>query len=142
MALRADTIQQTYTSHRHCFACGSENEDGLGLVFCPASDGSVKGECVIDGRYQGYPGVVQGGIVATILDCAMTNCLFASGIEAMTARMSIQFRCPVMTGLRLNVEGVLVRSRGRVYELEARILQSGAVCASASARFVVINNAV
>jgi len=37
---------------------------------------------VLRGEVPGYPGIVHGGIIATILDCAMTNCLLMKGISA------------------------------------------------------------
>jgi acyl-coenzyme A thioesterase PaaI-like protein len=130
------------TKHRHCFACGPENGGGLGLVFKKKSNGGVQAECIIDERYQGYPGVLQGGIVATILDCAMTNCLFADGVEAMTVRLNVQFHEVVLVNENLIVEAELTSRRGRVYELKASITQRGEIKASASARFMRASSAI
>jgi len=138
----ADKFEHTHAGHRRCFACGRENEGGLGLVFKKCDDGRVCAQCTIDEHYQGYPGMVQGGIVATILDCAMTNCLFADGVEAMTVRLNVKFHEPVLVNEKLIVEASRVSTRGRVYEMKASITQKEKVKASASARFMRADNAL
>jgi len=137
-----ETMKQMNTSHSKCFACGRDNDSGLGLVFEYACDGQVCASCIIDEKYQGYPGVVQGGIVETIFDCAMTNCLFSQGIEAMTVRLNVQYRLPGMVDEVLTADAVLISNRGRMYELEARISQAGKVKAFATGRFMVKRDVV
>lgn len=124
-------------SHRNCFACGVENKDGLGLVFEQDVEHQVRCDCVISKRYQGYPGAVQGGIVATMLDCAMTNCLFTYDVEAMTVRLNVQYHLPVMVEKPLVIKAKLVNRRGRLYELDASIVQNNQVRASALGKFMV-----
>ena len=142
MAIAAEVKHQINRSHTRCFACGAENEVGIGLSFTSCGNYQVIGECTIDERYQGYPGVVQGGIVSTILDSAMTNCLFNQGIEAMTVRLNVQFREPVLTGENMVIEATLTAQRGRVYNLKANITQCGKLRASAAGRFMVRDNAL
>lgn len=124
------------SSHEACFACGACNSNGLHLTFIRQDDGCVVARCVIDHSFEGYPGVVQGGIVATLLDSAMTNCLFHRGIEALTAQLNIRYREPVETGQSLTVEARLHNQRGRLYELSASVTQQGTIRATASARFL------
>lgn len=122
--------------HARCFACGSENPDGLNLRFRQNGDGVVTATFTVTERYQGYPGVVQGGIVATILDSAMANCLFGIGVEAMTASLELRFREAVRTDMPLTVMASMVEHRGRVYKTQARIVQGGSLRVTASAMFV------
>lgn len=125
------------SAHAECFACGDRNVRGLHLEFRPAGMSRVSAEGTLGEEYQGYPGFVQGGIVATLLDSAMTNCLFADGIEAMTVRLNVRFREPVVVNRGMTVAACLVRRRGRFYELEASIMQDGTQRASAEGRFMV-----
>jgi hypothetical protein len=53
---------------RHCFVCGLENEYGLGLRFYEIGPDEVTATVSIPEQYQGYPGVVHGGITAAMLD--------------------------------------------------------------------------
>ncbi len=130
--------------HRQCFACGPANPDGLGLRFEAAGTEGVIARCTLDEKFQGYDGVVQGGIVSLLLDSAMTNCLFRLGIRAMTARLNVRFRSPVQTRIPLAVTASLLqreqpaRRRKTIYALNAAIEQDGKECATATGTFVGI----
>ena len=52
----------------HCFVCGRNNPYGLHLKFYESSPGEVIVEYTVPEQFQGYPGVVHGGVVAAILD--------------------------------------------------------------------------
>lgn len=121
--------------HRDCFACG-QGADGLGLTFEQDSDDSVSAEWFCDAKYQSYPGIVHGGIIATILDCAMTNCLLLKGISAVTGDMHVHYRKPVRVGGKVLVRASLTRSRSMLFMLSAEALQDGIVCATAEAKFM------
>lgn len=122
--------------HAECFACGPRNANGLKLVFRPVGRSRVSCKCTLGEEYQGYPGVVQGGVVSTLLDSAMTNCLFADGIQAVTARLNVRFREPVMVGCLVTVAAYVVRQKGKLYELKASVLQDGKQKAVAEGRFL------
>lgn len=123
--------------HDHCFACGLQ-PDGLGLRFHDCGEAGVAADwqCLAD--YQSYPGVVHGGIVATLLDSAMTNCLLARGIEGMTADLEVDFRRPLCVGGVARVTARVVRSRPPLYVLESSVEQGGVVRARASGRFAQV----
>ncbi len=121
--------------HRNCFACG-QGEDSLGLTFEQCDVDAVSAEWFCESRYQGYPGILHGGIISTILDCAMTNCLLMRDITAVTADMHVEYNEPVRVGDYLKVRASLVRSRSPLFVLDAQVLQDGRVKAKASARFM------
>ena len=52
---------------RHCFICGRENPVGLKMDFYFVAPGQVLSELIIPAAYQGYPGMVHGGIIAAVL---------------------------------------------------------------------------
>ena len=56
---------------RHCFACGLENPIGLKLKFYQTAEDEVTADYVAPEEYQGYPGILHGGVTATILDEAV-----------------------------------------------------------------------
>jgi acyl-coenzyme A thioesterase PaaI-like protein len=78
---------------------------------------------------------MHGGVVATLLDAAMTHCLFAQGVQAVTARLSIRFRHPVRVGTQADVRAWLTRSASPLYEMRAELRQDERVCAAADAKF-------
>ncbi len=121
--------------HCDCFACGY-GVDGLGLTFERSGVDTVSAEWFCEERYQSYLGIIHGGIIATILDSAMTNCLLMKGISAMTADMHIKYREPLRVGNVVIVRATLVRSRLSLFVLEAEVIQNECVSANASAKFM------
>jgi uncharacterized protein (TIGR00369 family) len=89
-----------------------------------------------DEKYQSYPGIVHGGVVATLLDAAMTNCLLLRGITAVTAELHVRYHRPVRVGDTVQVSAALLRARPPVFTLGAQLVQDGKVSASASAKFM------
>jgi hypothetical protein len=65
-ARREDIVEIRQPNSRHCFVCGLENPFGLKLKFYQSKPDEVVVDCVLGEEYQGYPGVVHGGIVAAV----------------------------------------------------------------------------
>ncbi|MDI7260991.1 MAG: PaaI family thioesterase, partial [Thermodesulfobacteriota bacterium] len=94
--------------HRNCFACGSNDGMGLGLKFYKHEDGTVFGNFFADPKFEGYSGIIHGGIVATLLDSAMTHCLLMKDIPALTGRLSVKYSTPIQTGAAVRLEAKIV----------------------------------
>jgi uncharacterized protein (TIGR00369 family) len=122
--------------HANCFVCGSPRGQGLGLDFRTAPDGVVQASFACEPVFAGYPGMLHGGIICTLLDGAMTNCLFAHGLAAVTVDMNVRFRRPVAISLPAVVRGWLESKASPVYRLASEVLQDEQVVATATARFV------
>jgi len=119
-----------------CFACGQENPIGLRLRFTAQGD-SVRAEFTPGPRYQGYEGVVHGGIVAAALDDAMAQLFHMRGQESLTARLEIRFRRETPVGQRLVVTARLTGERTRLFTAEAVLsLPDGTRLAEAKGTFV------
>jgi uncharacterized protein (TIGR00369 family) len=116
-----------HAAHNRCFGCGRENAGGLLLEFLLAADGSVVCLPTISGRFEGHPGYLHGGIIATLLDEAMSKAVRARGFAAMTRHLEVEYLRPVPSGVQLRIEGKLVRGEGRKHWAEARILSEAAV---------------
>lgn len=80
--------------HDQCFACGSDNNRGLRLDCALRDDGSVSAEFVPQVWMQGYSGRLQGGIITTLLDSSMCQCLHHHGVEAVTGSLHVRFHRP------------------------------------------------
>ena len=128
---------------RMCFICGLENEAGLKLVFFEEPElQRVRADLVVPPSYQGYPGVVHGGIVAAVLDEVTARAaMIESAHEKMmaTAKMSIRFRRPTPTGEPLVAVGWVRRTSqvGTAAAGEIR-LSDGAVCAECEALHIPV----
>jgi len=118
-----------------CFACGQTNPIGLRLRFATDGDG-VRAEFTAGPHYQGYAGVVHGGLVATALDEAMATLFYLQGRETVTARLEVRYRREVPIGQRLVVTASVVKERGRVFAAEAMLaLPDGTPLAEARGTF-------
>lgn len=123
-------------SHPRCVVCAPENLRGLGLRFVTRKDGSVESRFDCSPALEGYPQQLHGGVIALLLDSAMTNCLFAHGHVAVTGELKIRFRHPVSTSEVATVRAWIERSRPPLHAMTARVIQDGQVMASASAKFM------
>ncbi|MBU0509082.1 PaaI family thioesterase [bacterium] len=122
--------------HPCCVVCGGEVPYGLHLKFEALADGSVTAEFDCSELLQGYPSTVHGGIVTSVLDGAMTNCLFAQGTPAVTAEIRVRFLHPLRTGLHARVMARIIRTTRRLLFLSAELVQLGHVVATAEGKFV------
>ena len=121
--------------HTNCFACGSNNGVGLRLNFHKQEDGSVSGDFFADPKFEGYSGIIHGGIIATLLDSAMTHCLLMKDIPALTGRLSIKYSTPIRTGTVVKLEAKIVDQFHGMFILEGRALVDGKKVASAEAKY-------
>ena len=110
----------------HCFACGLESEYGLQLTFYSEGDDSVICEYVIPDRFQGFPGVAHGGVVASILDEILVRSFMAGDPDRFmyTAKLTMRYRNPVPIGKQLRGVGKVVKDRGRMGEATAKLYGS------------------
>ena len=112
------------------------NTNGLDLKFKLSDDGTVEASFQPDQSLEGHPGVLHGGVIASVLDSAMGNCLFAHGHTAVTAELNIRFLYPVITQETATVTTWISKSSSALYLLEAQIAQDKQTKVTAKGKFV------
>ncbi len=122
--------------HPRCVVCGHPERTGLGLEFSVQDDGSVSSRFNCREVYEGYNGMLHGGVISAIADGAMANCLFAHGIVAVTAELNVRFRHPVALGTTLVVTARMIRQSEMLFLLEANLLQDGEIKVKATGKFL------
>jgi uncharacterized protein (TIGR00369 family) len=122
--------------HSTCFACNESHPTGLKLQFTQTAEGEIHSTLDMDETFQGYNGMIHGGIIATILDAAMTHCLMVKGIAALTAELKVRYRNPLPAGSRITVAAQLKKERSPLFELQATMTRGTQVIANATARFM------
>lgn len=122
--------------HPDCIACGPGKLTGFGLEFAVCEDHGVRAEFPCARIYQGYPGLLHGGVSSMLLDAAMANCLFAHNISALTARMILRYLLPVEVDRPATVRAWLCEYEPPLSVLEAELEQNGRVMVRASAKFI------
>jgi uncharacterized protein (TIGR00369 family) len=116
--------------------CGAEHPQGLRLAYNTCADGQVKAAFPCDRLYQGYDGYLHGGVIAALLDSAMTNCLFAHGRIALTGELNVRFLKPVVVDHPAVVSARVVESLPPLFRMEADLRQGGETMARATAKFM------
>lgn len=128
----------------HCFGCGSENPQGLHLQFEVAQDeaGVISATSLVTmtRMHEGPPGYIHGGIIATLLDEAMSKLNRPLNVLAMTRSLTVEYLRPSPLYVPLKLVGTHVRRDGRklVHSAELRA-EDGTVLARAEGFFLVID---
>jgi acyl-coenzyme A thioesterase PaaI-like protein len=108
-----------------CFICGLENPVGLHLHIYEVEPGLVETFYRAPEHFQGYPGVLHGGIVAALLDeIAGRSHMGANPMDArfmFTAKLEVKYRQNVPVGKRLKITGTAGKSKSKSAEAWAGI---------------------
>jgi uncharacterized protein (TIGR00369 family) len=116
-----------------CFACGPNNPIGLKLQFRFEGQEYVT-EFEVKPEYQGWRGIVHGGLLATVLDEAMARLLWERGRNAITGRLTVRYHKPLAIGERVQVRARITKQRPRVIEATAEAFRDdGTLVAEATA---------
>jgi len=132
-------LQQIRTrAHANCVVCSSSNERSLRAEFVACGNDEVRAFFDCPDALEGYAGVLHGGVIASLIDGAMTNCLFVRGVSAVTAELTVRYRAPVNTGKDATVRAWIKRSTPRLHLVEAEIVQNRRTKVTASGKFMNI----
>jgi uncharacterized protein (TIGR00369 family) len=106
-----------------CFVCGRKNPVGLYMRFHDNGESEVVSGFTVPEHYQGYPGIVHGGVVAAMLDevVARVSMIGDPHHFMMSVKLAILYRHPVPVSTPLKIIGKIVRLRGRLGKAEGKI---------------------
>ncbi len=134
---------------RMCFVCGVDNPVGLGLKIYEVEPGVIETTFLAPEKYQSYPGVMHGGIVASILDEISGRAQMGDPSQPrfmFTAKLEVKYRKNVPIGKPLHIVGKAGKTRGRMAEGWAGIYdETGALLAECNSILIdvpseLINN--
>ena len=122
-----------------CFGCGQDNPIGLKLKF--NWDGKVASARFTPNKlYQGWSGLVHGGITTALLDEAMAYAAIFDGVNTITTTMETKFRRPAPLDKPLIINGSVIKKTRRLVETKATIsLTDGTLIAEGTATQFIIN---
>ncbi len=141
------SLQETYAPRSACFGCGPANEDGLHIRSFVDASGEVFAEWMPSTPYEAYPGMLNGGIVGTLLDChsnwaAAWHLMQRSGADhtpcTVTAEYAIKLKRPTPTDDKLRLSANIVESTDDRVIVEASLIAHGKVCATCRGAFVAV----
>ncbi len=125
----------------YCFGCGNDNPDGMRLKFAYREEGKrFVANFRLGRRFTGPPRHAHGGIIAAILDEAMSKPSKLRSVIAPTIELKVRYLRPVPLGKKLTAVGWEFRVRGREHLRAAEIRnESGEVLASARGKFKAVD---
>jgi uncharacterized protein (TIGR00369 family) len=124
-----------------CFGCGGANPRGMQLSF-EQDDARqrIVGRFRLGEEYQGGSGFLHGGIIALLLDEAMSKASRFHAEHAVTAELRVEYKKPIRVNTEIVVEGFVTRRDGRQLYHEGEIRnEAGELLARGEGRFVVID---
>jgi acyl-coenzyme A thioesterase PaaI-like protein len=141
-------LQDLFYPTNHCFGCGPANPDGLHLKTYEAGDGTYVAEWTAEERYQGPPGVVNGGVLAIPMDChstwaamhAFSEAHGGEPVGAVTAGYSVRLIAPTPVATRITLRATVTSVEGRKAKVTCTAEVGGTVTAEFTGTFVAIED--
>src|SRR5215210_3045493 len=140
------SLQERYAPRHSCFGCGPANERGLRIRSFARGE-EVVAEWMPESHHEAFPGVLNGGIIGTLLDChsnwaATWHLMQQSGTDhppcTVTADYSIKLLRPTPTDAPLQLTARVVESTDDRAVVEAELIAHGKVCATCRGTFVAV----
>jgi acyl-coenzyme A thioesterase PaaI-like protein len=125
----------------YCYGCGRSNEYGLQIKSYWDGEESI---CTFDPKpyHMAAPGLVYGGLIASIIDCHCTGTAAAAAYRAegramdtepplryLTASLHVDYLRPTPLGVPLEVRATVKEIKGRKVVVAATLSAGGEVCA-------------
>ena len=141
------SLQDRYAPDPTCFGCGPANERGL-RIKSHVRDGEVVADWLAEPYHEAFPGVLNGGIVGTLLDChsnwaaafdLMSRAGAATPPATVTADLAVRYLAPTPTAGPIRLRARVVAATDRRATVESHLEAGGRTCATATATFVAVN---
>ena len=138
-------LQDLFLADNRCFGCGPANPDGLHLKTYEDADGYLA-EWTPEERFQGPPGVVNGGLMAVPMDCHATWAamhVFSADrggepVGAVTAGYTVTLHAPTPIGNRVALRAHVREHTDRHAKVTVTASVAGDVTATFEGTFVVV----
>ncbi|MDK1027832.1 MAG: PaaI family thioesterase [Anaerolineae bacterium] len=109
-------IGEKQPNSRDCFICGLENPVGLRLKIYITEPGVIQATYTAPDHFQGYPGILHGGITAALLDEMSGRAHMDDPSDTrfmFSARIEVKYRRTVPLGIPLTIIGKAGKSVGK-----------------------------
>ena len=126
----------------YCFVCGQNNPRGLKIsVTYREAELAAETEISLPREFQGWAGVIHGGILATLLDEMMAHAVWHFAGPGLTLGLEVRFHAPLKPDEPILVRGVLHTQTGRRRLAEGEIIRTtdDIRIASGKSRFLLSN---
>ncbi|HCU25834.1 MAG TPA: PaaI family thioesterase [Deltaproteobacteria bacterium] len=140
------SLQETYAPQNRCFGCGPANEKGLRIKSYVQGD-HVVAEWRPESHHLAFEGILNGGIIGTLLDChsnwtAALHFMNARGAEeppcTVTADFHVTLKKPTPMGGPLRLSAHVLSSTADRAVVDASLEAGGKVTATCRGTFVAV----
>jgi acyl-coenzyme A thioesterase PaaI-like protein len=141
------SLQETYAPDGECFGCGPKNAQGLRIRSFAEGDGACVCRWTPQPHHLAFPGVLNGGICAALLDChsnwtAAWHLMRAAGLTSppctVTAEIALKLKRPTPLTTELTLRAWVVGSTPDRATIEASLEAAGKVTATSRGTFVAV----
>ncbi len=139
-------LQERYAPTNACFGCGPANPKGLHIRSFVRGD-EVVATWTPEPHHAAFPGVLNGGIIGTLLDChsnwtAAWHLMTRAGDDhppcTVTAEYAIKLLRPTPTDVPLELTARVAESQADRAVITAELRANGKVCATSRGTFVAV----
>lgn len=131
-------LEMKFETNQNCFVCGENNPNGLRLSFeIDKEKQTLKTTFIASPTFQGWDGIVHGGIISTLLDEAMAKLIYELGYQAVTVSLEIKFKKPAPILEPLLVRGEIAEVSKRLIRAKAHVAkEDGTILATGTSTFL------
>ena len=146
MGGRGSSVQEEHAPSSICFGRGPANEGGL-RIRSFRTEGGLEMEFMPNDEHQAFPGMVNGGIIGTLLDChgnwtAAVALMDQIGLNeppcTFTESYSIKLRRPTPHGVALRITSEIVEIEEDRAKVKMALSAEEKVCATGEGLFVAV----
>ena len=125
-----NSLQDTYAPNSICFGCGPQNSKGLRIKSFVNDHEFITAEFTPESHHEAFPGMVNGGIIGSLLDChsnwtAAHALMKANSLAAppctVTADFHVKLRAPTPSGQKIFLKGKAVEMKADRAKIEAEL---------------------
>jgi acyl-coenzyme A thioesterase PaaI-like protein len=140
------SIQEKHAPNSICFGCGPANKKGLKIKSFRVENG-LEMEFETSEEHQAFPGMINGGIIGTLLDChgnwvAAMALMDQSGELVppctVTASYSIKLRRPTPFNSKLHIHGEVIDINDNSATVKLTMKAEDKICATGEGFFVAV----
>ena len=144
--MKEQSLQEKYAPNNSCWGCGPANAEGLRIRSFPKGE-EVVAEWMPQPKYEAFPGVLNGGLIGTLLDChcnwtAAWHLMNKAGADhppcTVTADYAIKLLRPTPSNGSVSLSAKVVDSADDRATVDGALSASGKVCATCRGTFVAV----
>jgi len=139
----SESYFQDFMPDNVCFGCGTENPDGLHIKSYWEGD---EGVCIWHSqpKYHGWEKVINGGILATLIDCHCMGTALAAAYRAegrpmgsepvyryATGTITVRYLKPTPNDCPITLRARVVETKGRKTTLACDVIVNGEITTQA-----------